>query len=341
MRTKAALLTIAALLATSALAQVDRVLHFSDARPDQEIQEIASVIRAITDIPKADVDLAEKSLSLSGTASQIALSEWLFTNLDKPVGDHPQPGQGAKYEYPVAADDIVRLFYLTNPDVPQGVQEIAIVVRSLSGIRRMFTYNDLRAIAVRGTADQVKLAEFFFDEMDKPAVLPSSSQKLRSSVSPELRMAEGPENLFRVFYLPNIKTVREFQEVATLVRTITEVRRMFTYSAPRAIGVRGTAEQIPLAEWLFAELDRASTPQTHPDTAAHEYRVSSARYPLVRVFYLSHAATREVLEQTATEVRSKTGSREVFTYGAPSAIVIRGSAEQIAQAGRLIQEQDK
>jgi hypothetical protein len=59
------------------------------------------------------------------------------------------------------------------------------------------------------------------------------------------------------------------------------------------------------------------------------------------VFYLSHAATREVLEQTATEVRSKTGSREVFTYGTPSAIVIRGSAEQIAQAGRLIQEQDK
>jgi hypothetical protein len=116
---------------------------------------------------------------------------------------------------------------------------------------------------------------------------------------------------------------------------------LFTYNSARAIGVRGNAGQVALAEWLFAELDKASIPQTHSDAALHEYRASSARDPLVKVFYLAHASTPEALQERATELRSKTGCRYVFTYNAPSAIAIRGSAEQIAQADRLLQDLDK
>ena len=171
-KTTAASLTILAFVASSALAQqTNRLLHFTSTSSAQNFQEIATVIHAITDIPQADVDATEKSLSLQGTSGQIALAEWLFTNLDKPTNVRSR--NGAKHEYRVSdsADDVVRLFYLTNPDVPRGVQEIATAVRSLANIRQMFTYNDLRAVVIRGTSEQARVAEFLFAEMDKPAVV--------------------------------------------------------------------------------------------------------------------------------------------------------------------------
>ncbi len=236
---------------------------------------------------------------------------------------------------------MVRLFYLTNPDVPRGIQEIATAVRSLANIRQMFTYNDLRAVVVRGTSDEARVAEFLFAEMDKPAVVQAPSQKLQSSASPEFRMNEPPLNIVRVFYIPNTKTVQDFQEVVTLVRSITDLRYAFTYNAPRAVPVRGTDDQIALAKWLFANLDAASIPEAHPDPSALEYRLSPTSDDFVKVFYLVPASTPERLQATATQVRQKLLIRRLFTYTAPSAVVIRDTAQKIAQADRLIQEQNK
>lgn len=202
------LLAVAIFFASSATAQqTERVLHFTAISSTEDFQAIADLILSITDIPQANVDKTEKALSLHGTAGQIALAEWLFTNLDKP-SSMPQSGDKHQYRVSDSADDVVRLFYLTNPEVPTGVQEIAIAVNSLTGIPHMRTYNDLRAIAVRGTAEQVNMVEFLFAEMDKPAIQHTPSQHLPSAASPEFRMNQAPENLVRVFFVPNIKRFR-------------------------------------------------------------------------------------------------------------------------------------
>lgn len=332
MQTTAASLTIAALLASSALAQqTDRLLHFTATNSARGFQEITTVIQAIAEIPQANFDAAEKSLSLQGTAGQVALAEWLFTNLDKPTN---VPPSGAKHEYRVSdtTDDLVRVFYLTNPPVPQGVQEIVTAVRSLANIRWMFTYNDLRAAVVRGTAEQVNVAEFLFAAMDKPGVQPAAS------TSPEFRMNQQPDNLVRVFYLPNTKTVRNFQEVVTLVRSVSDLRYAFTYNASRAVAVRGNDDQLALTKWLFENLDASTTTSR---SGVNEYRLSPTRDDFVKVFYLAPAPTPESLQETAARVRQTFNIRRAFTYSAPSAIVIRDTAQKIALADKLIQEQSK
>ena len=48
------------------------------------------------------------------------------------------------------------------------------------------------------------------------------------------------DDVVRVFYLANTGTVQEFQEVATLVRSIGDIRYTFTYNAPKAAALRGT-----------------------------------------------------------------------------------------------------
>ncbi len=49
----------------------------------------------------------------------------------------------------------------------------------------------------------------------------------------------------KVFYLKNITDVQEFQEIATAVRSVTDIRRMFTYNAQNAILVRGRRTRWP------------------------------------------------------------------------------------------------
>jgi hypothetical protein len=56
-------------------------------------------------------------------------------------------------------------------------------------------------------------------------------------------------------YLPQAETIEDFQRIATGIRTTTNVRRAFTYNAPRVMAVRGTIDQIAMAERMVKELD--------------------------------------------------------------------------------------
>jgi general secretion pathway protein D len=60
----------------------------------------------------------------------------------------------------------------------------------------------------------------------------------------------------KVFYLQNITSVQELTEVATNIRAITDLRRIFNYNAQNALIVRGTADQVALAEKLIQDMDK-------------------------------------------------------------------------------------
>ena len=64
------------------------------------------------------------------------------------------------------------------------------------------------------------------------------------------------DNVVKVFYITNATSVQEFQEIATAIRTVAEIRRVFTYNAQRAMIVRDTADKVALAEKLVHDLDK-------------------------------------------------------------------------------------
>ncbi len=65
-------------------------------------------------------------------------------------------------------DLVVKVFYLTNITAAQDLNEIAAAVRGVTDIRRLYTCAAQNAIIVRGTVDQVGLAEKLIQDMDKP-----------------------------------------------------------------------------------------------------------------------------------------------------------------------------
>jgi hypothetical protein len=139
------------------------------------------------------------------------------------------------------------VFYPTHAGTQQEIQELAVVLRSIYGVFRLFTYSPTRAIALRGTADQIAIAEWLFDDLDRQSGNPGPH---------EFRVPGGGDDVVRVSYLVHAGTAERLQEIAGQVRSMAEIRRLFTYNAPRAIALRGTLEQIALADRLIAERDK-------------------------------------------------------------------------------------
>ncbi|MGD0200498.1 MAG: tetratricopeptide repeat protein, partial [Bryobacteraceae bacterium] len=65
-------------------------------------------------------------------------------------------------------DSVVRVFYLSNLTTTTELQEINTVVRTVTGMQKVFPYNTMNALIVRGSPDQVLLAEKLINDLDKP-----------------------------------------------------------------------------------------------------------------------------------------------------------------------------
>ena len=89
MPTKTIRFAITALLASAVFAQppasapTDQVLHFTHAGTDQELREIATNIRVTAEISQVSIDTAQRTLTLHGTAAQIAMADQLIAERDR------------------------------------------------------------------------------------------------------------------------------------------------------------------------------------------------------------------------------------------------------------------
>jgi hypothetical protein len=302
---------------------VERVLRFQNTETVRDVQEISTVIRSTAEIRNVSVDNDGRAATMRATAVQIGLAEWLASHLDRPAGQaQTQPAQ--EYRLPGGGDDVVRVFYVPKAETVQDLQEIAVTVRSVAEIRRAFTYNRPRAVVLRGTASQMAMCAWLMNELGDLAP---------RSTSREYRVADGADDIIRVFYARNVQSVQELQELAVAIRSTTEIRRAFAMHKPRALIFRSRAADIALAEWLMAALDKPGANVT----AMEQYRLPGDD-DVVAVYYVPRAGNAQNLQQTASSVRSTTQIRRMFVYPVPRAVVARGTAAQMAAAEKLFKE---
>jgi general secretion pathway protein D len=58
------------------------------------------------------------------------------------------------------------------------------------------------------------------------------------------------------YYIKNITTPQELQEISTILRSVCDIRRVFTYNSQNVIVVRGEVDKVALADKLVADLDK-------------------------------------------------------------------------------------
>ena len=313
-------------LAAAVSAQTSEVFHFELTQDTKSAQEIATTIRTILDMQQVKVsdDNPPSTLTVGGTADQIKAAGWLFTELDQtaPVA------RMREYQLPSGAENVVRIYYVTHAQTIQQFQEIATAIRTVAEIRCVFTYNAEKAIIARGSPDQMGFFDWLLPKMDRPV-----DAKPQHSISGQYTIPDPhDEGSSRIFYVGCAPTVKDFQALATSLRSIAGIRRVFTYNATQAIAIRGTQSELTMAEWLFNVLDQ---PGNLPVSGSF-----SATGPddMVRVFDLSKAKASQDLPNLIAQIRGSSKNQFALSYGSQSIMVLRGTAAQMAAAEHLVEQ---
>jgi hypothetical protein len=255
MRTIAAGCLTTALFASLASGQtasnpgLDRVFQLAQTDTPQSVQEVTNVVRAMTEA-SASVDQAAKTVSVHGTSAQIALAEWLVSELDQPAAAGPAPVTHP-YTNGRGQDEVVRVFSLAYVETPVELQELINLVRSMSDMQRVFPYNSLKLLVARGSADQIGLTDWLVRQLDRPLITPAPDTGTR-----EIQMIPTMVNTVRVFYLSHNQSPQDIQGIIDQLRT-TGTQRIYHFNAQKAVAIAGTVEQVAAAENLVRQLDQA------------------------------------------------------------------------------------
>jgi hypothetical protein len=232
------------------------VHHLTHTATVQRFQEEITAVRTIFEIRRVATHNAQRAVVMRGTAGQIAAAEWLFGQMDKPENQPARHAVSPEYLMQDPRDEgVTRVFFVANAATVQDFQELATLMRTIADVRRVFTCNGPRAIAARGTADQIAMVEWLFDQLDSPSA-PAGQGGGSPAATHEYRASGSRDDLVRVLYLTHTHTVQDFQKAATQIRVATNISKVFTYNTPRALALRGTVNQIKLAERIAGELDK-------------------------------------------------------------------------------------
>ena len=85
---------------------------------------------------------------------------------------------------------------------------------------------------------------------------PLSGNTIFVTVDNPNKRREYAEQVVKVFYLSNITAPQEMQEMLTVLRTVVDVQKVFSFASQNALVVRAEADTMALVEKLVSDLDK-------------------------------------------------------------------------------------
>ena len=222
----------------------------------------------LRDAGKLEEALAEfeKALSIDGS-SFIAQQELRRTQQMIQEGKNPQPqasaaGATALRRRLESAQGPVELAPISNVPITLKLTEdtkvIYETIGKLAGINVLFDpdYTARRVrIELNGVTleDALEIVSFETKTFWRP-VTPNTIFVAQDNPA---KRKELEQNVIKTFYLSNLSQPTELQDVVNAMRTILEVSRIQQLPSQGAIVVRGTPDQMALAQKLIDDLDKA------------------------------------------------------------------------------------
>jgi hypothetical protein len=305
-----------------------QVLSFSGADTPQTMQEITNAVRSVGQIPQTSLQTASRSLTIQATPSSEALADWLFQQLDNPQSTASQDPQVDSYPGLSGPTDQLCIFRMAHPAGAQAFQQIVNAIRVLPELTKVFPSFTKAAIAVRGTADQLALAEWLFKQLDQlpaPPGQPRAEQQFHSALS------QLPE--VRVLYFAHATTAPEQQPIVNAVRVVPQLTHVFPVASQGAIAMSGPANLIALAEWLFGQVDLPGPAMAAKNSAPYELAAGS---DVAQVFFLPGSTMAESFQETVNTVRAINSNMHAFANSLTCTLAVRGTPAQLTQAAQIL-----
>jgi hypothetical protein len=229
-----------------------QVYYLAHTAGPQQVQEMVNVGRSITSIQRFFPSYALNAVVMRATPNDIALADWLLSELDTAEQSRPNP---VMHDHSGSSNPRVgtaaQVFFLAHTETPLAMQEIVNLTRSLADIQRVFPVNHPRALALLGSPDQVAFADWLLTQLDKPADATVNPAPLDFKVGGDPRMG----NIARLTYLTHNYAGETVSNWVKDIRLATGISRMFYNTSQNAVAMRGTGDQVARAEQLLRSHD--------------------------------------------------------------------------------------
>jgi hypothetical protein len=204
------------------------------------------------------------------------------------------------------------------------MQELLTILRTVADVQKIFTFTSNQAIVLRGPDWQVAFAEWIIDQINQPVQQkPDTTSREFTVGGPDFR---GLGHGARVNFLANMKSQPQTQELLTVLRTVGDVQKVFSYSTGPALVFRAGDTDLQRAEWIIQQLDLAGGKPPGPKTFT-----APVGDDITRIFSLGKASPNWI-QAAQTAMRSELNIKKVFPTMIPANLVVRGTADQIAAA---------
>ena len=142
--------------------------------------------------------------------------------------------------------------------VNQSTKTIYETLGKLTGINVIFDseYVDTKRHTLDLSRTTLDEALDYISLLTKTYWKPLSSNAIFVTQDNVTKRRDYEEMVTRIFYLQNLTSAQELNEVMTGMRTVTDVRKVFPIASQSAIVVRGTVDQVGLAEKILMDLDK-------------------------------------------------------------------------------------
>ena len=135
-------------------------------------------------------------------------------------------------------------------------------VAKLAGINVLFDPEYDQQQTIR--AQSIDLSRTTLDQaLDQLSIIsksfwkPLSANTIFVTVDNPTKRREYAEQVVKVFYLSNVTAPQEMQEMLTVLRTVVDVQKVFSFTSQNALIVRAEADTMALVEKLISDLDKA------------------------------------------------------------------------------------
>lgn len=248
-------------IAISAFAQKrlmqERVVQLVNTPSEIGAKELVTTVRTVADIREASIDAGYSSITMLGTADNLAFAEWLVHAIDKPLGWQPSAAESdnpsaREYRLPDGRNPVARVYYLKNTMPGLHLTEEITILRTVAEVQKVFQNSERHVIAFCGTQTVVDLAERMLRRLDLPAGVNTTSQTLEESTFqiPEPRR-DGMKEFVRIYYLQANTDPKDIAAVTRTIRIDAKIQRMFWQTTPPAIVVRGSLAELAQAQQML------------------------------------------------------------------------------------------
>lgn len=212
------------------------------------------------------------------------------------------------------------------PASAQDFQEIATVIRTVFDVRTVNIDSESGTLQVQASPEQIRETEWLFHELDMP-------EELRERAPHELT-ASGTTPQIRAVFLKTTGP-RFTREVLTTIRTVAGTQKIFNVTRQNVLVLRDEKQQADLAVWIAKELDSAAAAPPKGYSGVHEFTQLSGPQSNARIFFAEdqqHPDFALLLKQVRSEVKTTLA----FVMTKPSALVVRGTPDQVDAAAKLV-----